>query len=46
METTYLSPKLEIYRFRKRNKFLPVVANRLIAVLVAVNIIIILGVTL
>jgi hypothetical protein len=41
METTYFSPKLEIYRFQKRNKFLPV-----IAMLIIVNTIILLGVTL
>ena len=41
METTYFSPNLKIYRFQKRNKFLPV-----IAVLMGVNIIILLGVTL
>ncbi len=41
METTYFSPNLKIYRFQKRNKFLPV-----IAVLMAVNTIILLGVTL
>jgi hypothetical protein len=46
MKTTYFSPNLKIYRFKKRNKFLPVVDNRLIAVLIAVNIIIMLGVTL
>ena len=45
MKPLYFSPNLKIYRFQKRNKFSPVVTNRLIAVLVAVNIII-LGVTL
>lgn len=41
METTYFSPEMKIYHFKKRNKFLPI-----LLILVVTNSITFLGATL